>query len=97
MVAMDFLALCVGLAVGSFLNVCIARLPKGASVVGPRSRCPRCGHQLPWFENVPLLSFALLRGRCSSCRAPISWRYPVVELITGLLFVAINRLVRDLL
>jgi leader peptidase (prepilin peptidase)/N-methyltransferase len=78
----------LGLAIGSFLNVVIARVPEGESIVRPRSRCPRCGHQLPWYENVPVVSWLALRGRCSSCKAPISPRYLVVELLTGLLFVA---------
>jgi leader peptidase (prepilin peptidase) / N-methyltransferase len=78
----------IGLAIGSFLNVVIARVPLGQSVVRPRSRCPRCGHQLAWYENVPVVSWLALRGRCSSCRAPISPRYLVVELLTGLLYVA---------
>lgn len=78
----------IGLSVGSFLNVVIARLPEGLSVVSPRSRCPKCGHQLPWYENVPVLSWLLLRGRCSGCKVPISPRYVLVELLTGTLFVA---------
>jgi leader peptidase (prepilin peptidase)/N-methyltransferase len=81
----------LGLLVGSFLNVVIARVPEDASIVRPRSRCPHCGHALPWHENIPLLSWLYLRGRCSSCKAPISWRYPVVELLTALLFVACLR------
>ncbi|HET6981149.1 MAG TPA: prepilin peptidase [Myxococcaceae bacterium] len=78
----------LGLMVGSFLNVVIARVPQDLSIVLPGSRCPRCGHELPWYENVPLLSWVALRARCRSCRAPISARYPAVELLTGLLFVA---------
>lgn len=78
----------IGLCVGSFLNVVIARVPEGLSVVKPRSRCPKCGHQLAWYENVPVLSWVLLRGKCKGCKAPISPRYAVVELLTGLLFVA---------
>jgi leader peptidase (prepilin peptidase)/N-methyltransferase len=77
----------LGLVVGSFLNVVIARVPAGESVVHPGSRCPRCGHALAWFENVPLLSWLLLRARCRSCHAPISARYPAVELLTGCLFL----------
>ncbi|MDD3642497.1 MAG: prepilin peptidase [Candidatus Krumholzibacteria bacterium] len=72
-----------GLAAGSFLNVVIYRLPLGRSVVRPRSACPACGRTLRWFENVPVLSFVLLRGRCRSCGAAISPRYPVVELLGG--------------
>ena len=74
--------------VGSFLNVVIVRVPHGKSIVRPGSRCPRCGHVLSWYENVPLLSWAALRGRCRGCKAPISVRYPAVELLTGLLFLA---------
>ncbi len=71
-----------GLCIGSFLNVCIARLPDGQSVVRPRSRCPRCGAGIRWFDNIPVLSFIFLRARCRSCRNRISWRYPLVELLT---------------
>ena len=78
----------LGLLVGSFLNVVIARVPHGQSIVRPGSRCPRCGHVLSWYENVPLLSWVALRARCRGCRAPISARYPAVELLTGLLFLA---------
>ncbi len=81
-------AFVLGLLVGSFLNVVIARLPEGQSIVYPGSRCPRCGHALAWFENVPLLSWLVLRSRCRACRAPISARYPTVELLTGCLFLA---------
>ena len=78
----------IGLSVGSFLNVVIARLPNDESVVRPRSKCPKCGHQLPWYENVPVLSWVWLRGKCSSCKTPISPRYILVELLTGTLCVA---------
>jgi len=77
----------LGLAVGSFLNVVIARVPEGLSIVRPGSRCPRCGHVLRWYENIPLVSWLALRARCSGCAQPISWRYPAIELLTGLLFV----------
>ncbi|MDQ7851093.1 MAG: prepilin peptidase, partial [Armatimonadota bacterium] len=73
----------LGAILGSFNNVLIHRLPRGESVVWPGSRCPACGHSLSWWENVPLLSFLLLRGRCHACKAPISWRYPLVEAVTG--------------
>jgi leader peptidase (prepilin peptidase)/N-methyltransferase len=75
-----------GLLLGSFLNVCIYRWPRDLSVVKPRSSCPECGHMIAWYDNVPLLSFALLRGRCRGCRAAISRRYPAVELLTGICF-----------
>jgi leader peptidase (prepilin peptidase)/N-methyltransferase len=77
----------LGLSVGSFLNVCIHRLPRGASVSRPPSRCPACGYQLRWYDNVPVLSYAWLRGRCRQCRAPISIRYPIVEIVTMLVFL----------
>ena len=75
-----------GAVVGSFLNVCIHRLPRGQSIVTPRSRCPACGTPIRAVDNIPLLSFTLLRGRCRACGNPISWRYPVVEALTGFLF-----------
>jgi leader peptidase (prepilin peptidase)/N-methyltransferase len=80
------LALLFGLLIGSFLNVCIYRLPQDLSVVRPRSYCPECQHPIAWYDNVPLLSFVVLGGRCRHCKANISWRYPVVELMTGVLF-----------
>jgi leader peptidase (prepilin peptidase) / N-methyltransferase len=73
----------VGAVVGSFLNVVIARVPQGESVVHPRSRCPRCRSPIAWYDNVPVLSWLLLRARCRGCGAPISWRYPLVELLGG--------------
>lgn len=82
-------ALVLGLLVGSFLNVVIHRLPQGLSVVRPRSRCPACGQEIAAWDNVPVLSWLGLRGRCRHCRASISWRYPAVELVTGLLFVGV--------
>lgn len=87
----ELFAFLVGICVGSFLNVVIARVPEGLSVSKPRSRCPKCGHQLSWYENVPLLSWLVLRGRCRGCKAPISIRYPVVELLVGLLALALVR------
>jgi leader peptidase (prepilin peptidase) / N-methyltransferase len=80
--------LAFGLIIGSFLNVCIVRLPHDESVVRPRSRCPRCKTPIAWYHNIPLLSFILLRGRCAGCRAWIGWRYPLVELLTGLFAMA---------
>jgi len=82
-------ALVFGLVVGSFLNVVIHRLPRGESVVRPRSHCPRCGHAISAWENVPVFSYLWLRGRCRHCGAGISLRYPAVELCTGLVFAAI--------
>ncbi len=77
----------LGLAVGSFLNVVVWRVPRGASVVAPPSACPRCGARIRPWDNVPLVSWLVLRGRCRDCAAPISVRYPVVEAATGTLFV----------
>ena len=77
----------VGLAVGSFLNVCIHRLPRQQSLNSPPSRCPHCDYQLRWFDNIPLVSYAMLGGRCRKCRTRISIRYPIVELVTMGLFV----------
>ena len=82
-------ALVFGLVVGSFLNVVIHRLPRGESLVRPRSHCPRCGHAIAAWENVPLLSYLWLRGRCRGCGVHISLRYPAVELLTGLVFAAV--------
>lgn len=83
------LAVVLGTAVGSFLNVCIARLPAGESIVSPPSHCPRCQMQIAPYDNIPLLSYALLRGRCRGCGLPIAWRYPAVEALTGLLYVIV--------
>jgi len=78
----------VGACMGSFLNVCIGRWPEGLSVVKPRSRCPKCRHQIKATENIPLVSWLLLRGRCSGCGERISIQYPIVELLVGLLWLA---------
>jgi leader peptidase (prepilin peptidase)/N-methyltransferase len=75
-----------GAIAGSFLNVCIYRLPRGASVVSPPSACARCGRALAWFENIPVISYLALAGRCRTCREPISFRYPIVEGLTALMF-----------
>ncbi len=77
-----------GAAVGSFLNVCISRWPLNLSVVRPRSRCPRCERSITWYENVPIVSWLVLRGKCRGCRLPISIQYPAVELGIALLWVA---------
>jgi leader peptidase (prepilin peptidase)/N-methyltransferase len=76
----------LGLLFGSFLNVCISRLPEHESIVTPRSRCMACGHTIRWYDNVPILSWLVLRGRCRDCKAGISWRYPAVELAVGVWF-----------
>lgn len=78
-----------GTLVGSFLNVCIHRLPRQLSIVRPGSRCPACSTPIPAYHNVPLVSYLVLRGRCAACRATISPRYPVVELLAGLLSLAV--------
>jgi leader peptidase (prepilin peptidase) / N-methyltransferase len=82
---LSLIAFPLGLVFGSFLNVVIARLPRGQSIVAPPSSCPRCKARIRPWDNIPVLSFLLLRGRCRSCRKPISWRYPAVELTAGIL------------
>ena len=79
----------LGLAFGSFLNVCLSRWPEGESVVQPRSHCRNCDHMLAWWENIPLVSWLALRGRCRKCGTAISWRYPLVELAVGALWAAV--------
>jgi leader peptidase (prepilin peptidase) / N-methyltransferase len=86
LLAFELPAFLLGLLLGSFLNVCISRLPEHRSVVKPRSHCPRCGTTIRWYDNVPLLSWVLLAAKCRSCKAAIPWRYPAVELATGLWF-----------
>jgi leader peptidase (prepilin peptidase)/N-methyltransferase len=82
-------AAALGAIIGSFLNVCIYRLPRGRSVVWPASSCPACDRPLLWFENIPIISFLALGGRCRSCRAPISIRYPLVEFVTAAMFALV--------
>jgi leader peptidase (prepilin peptidase)/N-methyltransferase len=82
----ELLAVIAGMIIGSFLNVCIYRWPRDLSVMTPRSHCPECEAQIAWFDNIPLLSYFLLGRKCRQCKAPISWRYPAVELLTGLIF-----------
>lgn len=79
----------LGAVVGSFCNVCVARWPHGQSVIKPRSRCPRCLKPIAWYDNIPIISWFILRARCRQCGQPISYIYPLVELITALLFVAV--------
>ncbi|MBU0711303.1 prepilin peptidase [bacterium] len=76
-----------GLMIGSFLNVCIYRIPKKESIVIPRSHCPHCNHQLRVWENIPVISFLMLKGLCSSCKNKISFRYPIIELLTAILLL----------
>jgi leader peptidase (prepilin peptidase)/N-methyltransferase len=78
-----------GLCIGSFLNVVIYRLPLGQSLATPPSRCRKCGYSLRWFDNIPVVSWLILRGRCRKCGIAVSWQYPVVELVTGVLFVLV--------
>lgn len=78
----------IGLVVGSFLNVVVLRLFSGESIVFPGSKCPKCSHPLVWYDNIPVISYLLLKGKCRNCNESISIQYPVVELATGLLFVA---------
>ncbi|WP_321390724.1 prepilin peptidase [uncultured Desulfuromusa sp.] len=75
-----------GSIVGSFLNVCIYRIPAGKSIVSPPSSCPYCRHRIRWFQNIPIVSYLILGGKCAFCKASISFRYPAIEVLTGLLF-----------
>ena len=79
----------LGISIGSFLNVCIYRMPAGISIVTPRSRCPKCEKMIVWYDNIPLLSWLLLRGKCRNCQTPISIRYFLVELLTGICFMLV--------
>ncbi len=84
----ELYAFLLGLCVGSFLNVCIYRIPLGKSVVTPRSHCPQCDRFLKWYENIPLVSYVIQGGKCRHCHKSVSLRYPLVELLTGLLSLA---------
>ncbi len=94
LILMNILAFIFGAAVGSFLNVCIYRLPAKTSIVKPSSQCPNCGHSIRYRDNIPIISFILLGGKCRDCKSIISWRYPLVELITAalalMLFIKFN-------
>ena len=83
---MKWVVLALGLVIGSFLNVVIYRLPRGLGFVRGRSFCPKCKHKVNWFDNVPVISFLILKGRCRFCGGKISWRYPLIELLAGALF-----------
>jgi leader peptidase (prepilin peptidase) / N-methyltransferase len=74
-----------GAAIGSFLNVCIFRLPEQHSIVKPLSQCPKCHHPIRFYDNIPLISYLILKGKCRDCGEKISWRYPLVEFITAIL------------
>ncbi len=87
----DIAALVFGACVGSFLNVCIYRIPEGMSVVWPGSACPSCGHRLSWWENLPILGYLTLLGRCRQCHKRISPQYPIVEAVTALMALALWR------
>jgi leader peptidase (prepilin peptidase) / N-methyltransferase len=80
-----------GLIIGSFLNVCIVRLPRGGSVAKPASHCPRCKEPIRFYDNIPIISYLMLRGRCRTCGERISWRYPFVELLNGMCYLWIIR------
>ena len=83
------LIILVSLCLGSFLNVVIHRLPRGESLIAPGSRCPSCAKPIRFFDNIPLFGFLFLNGKCRSCHAPISWRYPIVEALTALVILAL--------
>jgi leader peptidase (prepilin peptidase)/N-methyltransferase len=85
----------LGLMVGSFLNVCIGRIPAGESIVSPGSHCPKCGTPIAWFDNIPVLSYLVLGGRCRKCHTRISLRYPMVEIVTGVAFVLQGLVIGD--
>ena len=80
----------LGCVIGSFLNVCIYRLPRGESIIHPPSHCPKCQNKILWYDNIPILSYLLLRGKCRHCKGEISLRYPLVEALTGFLFLSLN-------
>ncbi len=84
-----FFSFIFGLVVGSFLNVCIYRIPKNESIVSPPSRCPSCGGRIRWYDNIPILSYLILKGKCRYCGERISVQYPIVELLTGILTVGL--------
>ncbi|MFW6113629.1 MAG: prepilin peptidase, partial [Actinomycetota bacterium] len=88
-VYLSVIAFLFGLVVGSFDNVAIYRVPEGESLVSPRSFCPKCKNPIAWYDNIPLISYIILRGRCRHCGLSISPRYPLVEMTSGLLFLAV--------
>jgi leader peptidase (prepilin peptidase)/N-methyltransferase len=94
---LELAAFVLGLLFGSFLNVCISRLPRHESIVKPGSHCPHCGKPIRWYDNIPILSWILLRRRCRDCTQSIPWRYPLVELSVGLWFITQGRQVNYLI
>lgn len=84
------LSFIIGLCFGSFFNVLIYRLPRKESIVFPPSHCPNCNYKIKWYENIPVLSYIFLRGKCSNCSKPISIRYPIIELIFGVVGILIS-------
>ncbi len=89
-ICIQFFCFIFGALIGSFLNVVIYRMPKGESVVTPRSSCPQCKNLIKWYENIPILSYVVLRGKCSNCLTKISIRYPLIELIVGIIAVYLS-------
>ncbi len=87
---MIFIFLVLGLIIGSFVNVLIYRVHSAEELIWDRSKCPHCQHQIRWYDNIPVLSFLLLKSRCRDCREKISWQYPIVEIFTGLIFAFIG-------
>jgi leader peptidase (prepilin peptidase) / N-methyltransferase len=83
----EVLVFAIGAMIGSFLNVCILRMPKDESIAFPASHCPKCQRPIAWYDNIPIVSFLFLRARCRNCHAKISWQYPLIEALTGALFV----------
>jgi len=81
----------LGLVIGSFLNVCIHRIPEGISIVWPASKCVYCSKRIVWYDNIPVLSYLLLRGKCRHCQSKISAQYPIVEFLTGVVFLLLFR------
>jgi leader peptidase (prepilin peptidase)/N-methyltransferase len=88
-ILMKIYATLFGLVLGSFMNVCIYRIPRKLSIITPRSRCPQCENKIKFYDNLPVVSYLVLRGKCRYCGQPISWQYPIVEALTGLLSLAL--------
>ena len=87
----EIMAFALGSMIGSFLNVCILRMPKDESIAFPASHCMSCKKPIAWFDNIPVVSFLLLGAKCRHCRVKISWQYPLIEIVTGILFVIFYR------